>query len=485
MATQFRAADGSGNKLADPTLNQTGDGLLRTTAQHPTVFDFNPRVISNAVVGQGEASVENKAGLSELFTTFGQFLDHDLDRVLAGGADISVPVPAGDAFFPAGSPIPVTKAQVNAAGQPVNSITGWIDGSQIYGSSQATANSLKAADGAHLATSDGNNLPIVNGRFVAGDGRVMENDYLTSIQTIWMREHNFQVDKLQAANPALAGEALYQQAKAVVVAELQDVIYHEWLPKLLGNGSIKPYKGYDASVDATISPEFAGAAFRFGHSLVGDDIQKVDNANHTLSERSLAADFLDGVDNFLPDGGANSLIRAQTVEVANELDARIVSELRNFLVDGGPVSDLAATNIRRGEDFGLGTLNQTRHDLGLHEHNNVNALTNDKGTRDALQSVYPTVNDVDLWVGGLAEKHTKGGQLGETFNAIVSDQFTRLRDGDRFYYENTQNGNGFTPAEIAAITATDFQDIIVRNTDIVGLSADPFTAHLLDPLHIV
>src|SRR3954464_567786 len=105
MATQFRSVDGSGNKLADISLNQAGDGLLRTTVQHPTVFDFNPRVISNAVIGQGEASVPNKAGLSELFTTFGQFLDHDLDLVRAGGLDISVTVPAGDQFFPAGSPI--------------------------------------------------------------------------------------------------------------------------------------------------------------------------------------------------------------------------------------------------------------------------------------------------------------------------------------------------------------------------------------------
>lgn len=462
-----RSVDGSGNNLARPTMNQAGTGLVRDTLQHDLIFDFNPRVISNAVVGQGVAETPNSAGLNELFTTFGQFLDHDLDLVRAGGADISVVVPQGDQFFPAGSPIPVTRAQLNAQGQPINTITGWIDGSQIYGSSQAVADSLKAPDGAHLLTSTGNNLPLVNNRFQAGDVRVQENDYLTSLQTVWMREHNFQVDKLSASNPGLVGDALYQQARATVVAELQDVIYHEWLPHLLGNGSIKKYSGYNPAVDASISPEFAGAAFRFGHSLVGDDIRKVDNAGNLLEARSLAADFLDGTDQFLTNGGTNSLLRAQLGEEANELDARIVSSLRNFLVDGGPVSDLAATNIRRGEDFGLGTLNQTRHDLGLHEYNNVNSLTNDKGTRDALLSVYPTVNDVDLWVGGLAEKHTKGGQVGETFNKILTDQFTALRDGDRFYYENTQaDGPGFTQAQINAITAGSFHDILARNTDI-------------------
>ena len=36
----------------------------------------------------------------------------------------------------------------------------------------------------------------------------------------------------------------------------------------------------------------------------------------------------------------------------------------------------------------------------------------------------------------LSEKHLSGSELGELQNAIWTDQFTRMRDGDRFFYLN-------------------------------------------------
>jgi peroxidase len=477
-ATQFRSQDGSGNNLQDPTLNQAGDSLVRITTQHPFETDINPRVISNLVIGQGNPEVPDKHHLSELATTYGQFIDHDLDLVSSrGGADISIPVPKGDLTFPEGSSLQVARAQVDSHGQPINSITGWMDGSQVYGSDQAKADSLKAPDHAHLLMSSGDNLPIVNGSFQAGDVRVAENDYLTSIQTVWAREHNHQVDKLQAEHPGWSADQLYQQAKAWTTAEMQDVAFNEWLPHILGGRGLDKYQGYDSHVDASLTPEFAGAAFRFGHSMVGDDIRKLDDQGHVLDVRTLAQDFLDGPDAFLPDGGANSLLRSQLSEEANQLDARIVPSLRNFLVDGGPQDDLAAVNIRRGEDFGLGHLNDVRHDLGLKEYKSFNQITNDKATVAALEKAYHgDVDAVDLWVGVLAEKPFKGGAIGQTGHEIIERQFEALRDGDRFYFENTQNGSGFSKHEIKEIKATSFQDILARNTDITKLQHDPFVA---------
>src|SRR5215213_6916172 len=266
MAMNFRTIDGSGNNLADPTMGQAGSAFGRMTDKVAFNPDINPRMISNVVVGQGVAEVENKKGLSELFTTWGQFLDHTLDFQGTAGPDISIVVPANDQFFTPGSLIDVHRATVDANGEPINRVSSWVDASQVYGSSAAVANSLKAPDGMHLRVSEGDHQPIVNGQPVFGDVRGAENDYLRAVQEIFTREHNFQVDKLLADTPSIDPELAYQTAKAIVDAEVQDITYHEYLPHLLGNGTIKAYQGYDPSVDASVTAEFAGAAFRLGHS---------------------------------------------------------------------------------------------------------------------------------------------------------------------------------------------------------------------------
>ena len=53
-----------------------------------------------------------------------------------------------------------------------------------------------------------------------------------------------------------------------------------------------------------------------------------------------------------------------------------------------------------------------------------------------LRKLYKDIDLVDLWVGGIAEDAEAGSELGETFRTIIVDQFVRIRDGDRFFFEN-------------------------------------------------
>jgi peroxidase len=490
---QFRTIDGSNNNLADPGMNQTQTDFVRLG---PANFSDgisamtpgpNPREISNIVVAQADAGEDgphlmNDSGiaLSGMMYAWGQFIDHDLDLQKGGTtADISITVPDDDEFLTPGSTIPLTRVAIDpatgVAGHPataINTITGWLDGSQIYGSDAATAADLRTADG-HLKTSEGDNLPIdpQSGMFMAGDVRAQENPDLTALQVLFVREHNYQVDQLQKEHPNWTGDQLYEMAKAITTAEMVNITYSEWLPHLLGKDAIGPYHGYDPNVDARITEEFAGAAFRFGHSIVSDEISATGNLGACTSEQTLAESFFEDTATFNATG-ADGLLRHLAGDLANPLDTHIVDGLRNLLVDPPDGMDLAAINIQRAHDLGLGTLNQTREALGLTPYTSFDQITSDPETAAALEQAYGSVDAIDLWTGGLAEDHVAGGVVGPTFGKIIGDQFTELRDGDRYYFEN-QN---FDKQTLNEIKGTTLSDLILRDTDTTAMQADAFVA---------
>ncbi|WP_132255656.1 peroxidase family protein [Methylobacterium segetis] len=480
------SVDGSGNNLSQPSLNAAGTTFARLGAAHfadgisALVDGPNPRTISNIVVGEGDPTIPNPEGLSGMLYAWGQFIDHDLDLSLTDHVTpIAVVIPAGDAYFAAGSFLPMTRAVIDPAtgpgtGKPaaaVNAISGWLDASMVYGSDAANAASLRQPDG-HLATSAGGNLPIVDGAFVAGDVRATENPSLTALQTLFLREHNFQVDRLHAADPGLDGDALYLQARAIVTAEIQRITYDEFLPHLLGRGAIGPYAGYDPGIDPRISVEFAGAAYRFGHSIVSAETERIDEDGNLVGPGlELRDTFGMTPAAFAAASGADGFLRHLADDASQTMDVRIVEDLRNFLIDPPVGQDLASINIQRGRDLGLGTLNETREDLGLAPYRDFSEITHDQATVAAMREAFGRVDAVDLWTGGLAEGHAPGSMIGPTFSAIIGSQFERLRDGDRLWYQNGQ----FDQRTLNEIQHTTLSDIIARNTDTRAIQDDVFT----------
>ena len=478
----YRSIDGSGNNLANTGLNVVGatftrigaaqfsDGISALRTDLP-----NARTVSNLVVA-GNAETPNAEGLSGMMYAWGQFIDHDINLTLSDDVThIDVTVPAGDPTL-SGS-ISMTRSIIDpltgVAGSPAattNNVTGWIDGSMVYGSDATTAASLRGAGG-YLLTSEGNNLPIVDGAYVAGDIRVAENPDLTALQTIFLREHNRQVDKLTVAHPDWTGDQLYEQARAIVTAEIAHITYTEFLPHLLGSNAITRYRGYQADVDASLTEEFAGAAFRFGHSIVSANLEKTDEQGNVIGTPVTLKDafFQDPAD-FVIDSGADGLLRHLTNDLSNALDVHIVDDLRNFLFVPGVGMDLAAINLQRGRDLGLGTLNETRVALGLTPYTSFADITSDAETAAALEAAYGDVNKVELWIGGLAENHVAGGMVGQTFGVIIAEQFQDLRDGDRYWYQN----QGFDPATMREIESMTLSSVILKNTDTEHMQSDAF-----------
>ena len=121
--------------------------------------------------------------------------------------------------------------------------------------------------------------------------------------------------------------------------------------------------------------------------------------------------------------------------------------------------DLIAIDIQRERDLGLGTLNATRQALGLPAFTSFDQLTSDPTVQANLQSLFGTIDNVDLFDGGLAENHADGADVGQTFQTIIADQFDALRSGDRFFWQN----EGFDAGTQAMISQTTLGDIIQRD----------------------
>ena len=96
-------------------------------------------------------------------------------------------------------------------------------------------------------------------------------------------------------------------------------------------------------------------------------------------------------------------------------------------------------------------------------------ITSDVALQGALQHLYGSVDNIDLWVGGLAEDHVAGTSVGPLFRTVLADQFTRLRDGDRFWY-----AANLTDRQVDVLNHTQLSDVIRRNTGLDNLQRNVF-----------
>ncbi len=467
---EVRTYDGSANNLGNVNWGATFEHLQRLS---PVAYSDgistlagedrpSARAISNAVHHQDDGeSLVNTFGGSDFVWQWGQFLDHDLDLTDGANESADIPVPEGDAFFdPTGTGavvIPLNRALFDpdtgatTPREQENEITSWIDGSMVYGSDDERAEALRDPDNRHLlAVSDGNLLPfntagLANANigtdvlFLAGDVRANEQVGLTVMHTLFVREHNRMAQRLMDDNPNADPDDVFETARRLLIGKIQHVTYNEWLPMLIGQGAIPAYSGYDATINPTIYNEFSVAAFRLGHTMLNEDLFRIDNEGNeaTGGHLALADGFFAGTRMLTSENDIDPFLRGFATQSHQAVDAKLVMDVRNFLF-GPPGSgglDLASLNIQRGRDHGVGSYNATRLAMGLATHTEFSEISSDPAIVEALEEVYDSVDDIDLWTGGLAEDAVNGSQLGELFQAILVRQFTEIRDGDRFWYE--------------------------------------------------
>lgn len=501
---EARSIDGTGNNLEEPEEGSVGIALDRLAG--PFYADGvnamggvdrpGPREISNAICAQ-TGSLPNSRDLSGFTFAWGQFLDHDLDLTLVDTAEPApIPVPLGDLFFDPNDTgtqsiafnrsqfDPNTGTDVDNPREQVNTVTAWIDGSQVYGSDSARAAWLRTGVDGKLKVSTGNLLPFNDGTqvnspsmgtqfFVAGDVRANEQVVLTALHVLFVREHNRLCSEFKKSHPNWNDERLYQTARRWVGAEIEAITFNEFLPALMGPHAPGAYPGYNSEMEAHIYNEFSTSWFRVGHTMLTNELLILDEANQVLPSGNLAlADaFLNP--QFVVDHGIDPLLRGLYQQPIEEIDNHIVDGVRNFLFGppGAGGLDLASLNLQRGRDHGLPDFNTDRESFELPAIQSFAELNSDPEVQTAFQKVYSSVDQIDAWIGALSENHLEGASIGELLIESFLFQFNQLREGDRFWY---QNDPAFSAEDVRRIHNTKLSDIIIRNTDIKRLPRNVF-----------
>ena len=449
------------------------DGSTMAGADRP-----NPRAISNAVVEQGGERTFADKGASSLLWNWGQFIDHDLGLTRESEEHANIAVPKGDGKFdPQGSgsaEIEFKRAAFemgpDGKREQINDQTPLMDASMIYGPDKGTEDGLRTFDGGKMKVSDGDHLPVdKDGKVLAGDPRADEQPGLTSLHTLFVREHNRQADLIAKANPGLNDQQIFDAAKRRVTMSVQAITYNEFLPVLLGDSAPVPGK-HVPGTEGQISAEFTGAAFRLGHTMVNEtlDIRQPDGSIKSVPLREV---FMQP--GFTKANGIGGILGGLVGQQAEAVDPMIVDTLRNALF-GPPGSgglDLASLNIQRGRDMGLPTYNDMREAMGLKRIDSFNdpIFKGDFGQK--LAAVYDHPDQVDLWIGALAEDPKGNSMLGETMTHIVAGQFMATAMADPNFYLNHA-----TPQERAWLADLTLADIIRANTDAKHIDDTAFIA---------
>ncbi|XP_026317732.1 uncharacterized protein LOC113228591 [Hyposmocoma kahamanoa] len=534
----FRTYTGYCNNLRNPNLGKSlttfarllppvyEDGVSRPRINSVTGTPLpSPRIVST-VIHPDISNLHTRYTL--MVMQFAQFLDHELTMTpIHKGFHESIPdcrscdsprtvhpecnpfpVPRGDHYYPE---VNVTSGerlcfpfmrslpgqQQLGPREQVNQNSAFIDASVIYGENPCIVRKLRGFNGRLNATDNPHHgrelLPRSDSHpeckapsgycFIAGDGRASEQPGLTAIHTIFMREHNRLVEGLRGVNPHWDADLLFEHARRILAASFTQIIYNEFLPRLLSWNAVNLYglkllpagyyKEYSPTCNPAIVTEFASAAFRIGHSLLRPHLPRLNPNFQPVEPPILLRDGFFRPDLFMTHPGlADELMRGLASTPMETLDQFITGEVTNHLFEDRRIPfsgvDLIALNIQRSRDHGIPSYNNYRALCNLKRATTFEDLSREIPDEviARFKRIYPTVDDIDLFPGGMSERPLQGGLVGPTFACIIAIQFRQLRKCDRFWFENDNPAARFTEQQLAEIRKSTMSKILCENFDV-------------------
>uniref|UniRef100_A0A1B6CWK3 NAD(P)H oxidase (H2O2-forming) n=1 Tax=Clastoptera arizonana TaxID=38151 RepID=A0A1B6CWK3_9HEMI len=515
--TEKQRYDGWFNNLAHPDWGSVDGHMTRKTppAYADGVYMMagqdrpSPRKLSTMFMkgADGMGSAKNRTAL---LAFFGQVVSSEVVMASESGCPIEVhniEIDKCDEMYDkeceGGKSIPFHRAgydrktgqSPNSPREQINRVTSWIDGSFIYSTSEAWVTAMRTFKNGTFKSDDTGKLPVKNTMrvplfnqpvphvlrtlsperlFLLGDPRSNQNPALLSFGILFFRWHNVIAARVQAEHPDWSDEEVFQRARRIVIATLQNIILYEYLPAFLGQ-ELPPYDGYKLDTHPGITHVFQSSAFRFGHTLIPPGIYRRDGkCNYRKTHMGnpalrLCAHWWDSGD-VMHDSSLEELMMGMTSQLAEKEDTVLCSDVRDKLFGPNEFSrrDLGALNIMRGRDNGVPDYNTVRQYFRLPkrktwEEINPTLFEEQPELLASLTKAYGTnVDNVDLYIGGMLESDDGPGEL---FTAIIIEQFVRLRESDRFWFENIDN-EIFTEDEIEEIRQVTMWDVIVNATDV-------------------
>ncbi|XP_043467959.1 dual oxidase isoform X1 [Leptopilina heterotoma] len=516
--TDKQRYDGWYNNLAHPDWGSSDSRLIRKVPASYTDGVYmmagqdrpSPRKLSDLFM-QGDDGLPSVKNRTALFAFFGQLVTSEIIMASESGCpiefhriDVEKCDPVFDKDCQGNKYIPFLRADYdrrtghspNNPREQINKVTSWIDGSFIYSSSEAWANTMRSFSNGSLLMEKRRQFPVRNTMraplfnhpspnvvriesperlYLLGDPRSNQHPPLLAFGIIFYRWHNVIAARIQNQQPNLSDEEIFQKTRRIVVGTLQNIIMYEYLPILLGE-KLPPYMGYKPDLHPGISHIFQSAAFRFGHTLIPPGIYRRDaKCNYKVTQTGRPAVRLCGTwwdsTEFYVNNTIEELIMGMSSQLAEKEDNILSNDIRNNLF--GPMEfsrrDLGALNIMRGRDNGLPDYNTARTFYKLPSRKTWNEINpelfnkNPGLLRILMENHANNLNNIDIYVGGMLESRNGPGEL---FAAVIKDQFLRLRDADRFWFENEDNGI-FTKSEIEDIRRVSLWDVITNTTSII------------------
>ncbi|XP_011161794.1 peroxidase isoform X1 [Solenopsis invicta] len=534
LTSKYRSIEGTCNNIENPSwgsamtaytrvlFSQYFDGIQEPRRIGQTKKPLpSPRLVSTAL---STANDQSDASRTLAVMEWSQFIAHDMAhtpvrKMISTGKPISCCQSDGDTLSPRHihpdcSPIsvpdhdpvygehyvrcmnyvrslPVLRSECTFGPvEQMNQVSHFLDGSTIYGSIIKKSRELRTFEGGHLRVDVRNNhtyLPRGDVELMSqcgencynsGDERVNVHPQLAVIHTVWHREHNRVADELAQLNPDWSDEILYQEARRIVIAEIQHITYKEWLPILLGRKYTRTIslivgngysRNYNSDDEPAVSNEAANAALRFLNSLMQGQLNLPDNLRQQNKTLQLAEHFfnpriIESEEIF------DGLLRGLATQTSQKMDINLIPDMTSKLYTskGNNLGlDAISLDIERGRDHGLPGYNYYRRYCGLSTAKTFDEFLDYIPVEMVrkLRTIYSHPNDVDLIVGGMAERPADDGMIGPIFRCLIYEQFSRSRRTDRFFYDSATQPHPFTPEQLAQIRNVTLARIFCDNGD--------------------